>query len=175
MDETFTSFLSPKCEAHEKEDTSCGVYAIQPLMKDELVVVWGGEVMDYQAFMKLPDKLRSLSVQVEESQFLVPHRIGPADCFNHSCDPNVGIVGQIVLVALRNIEIGEELCFDYAMTDGCPYDEFDCYCGSQNCRGRITGDDWKIPELWKRYRGHFAPYLQRRIDALQASLLDRQT
>ena len=26
---------------------------------------------------------------------------------------------------------GEEVCFDYAMTDGCAYDEFECVCGAQ--------------------------------------------
>ena len=35
------------------------------------------------------------------------------------------------------------------------------------CRGRVTGNDWRDPTLWKRYAGHFSPYLQRRINALQ--------
>ena len=53
------------------------------------------------------------------------------------------------------------------MCDGSPYDEFDCACGSARCRGRVTGNDWRDPLLWKRYAGHFSPYLQRRIAALQ--------
>jgi len=28
---------------------------------------------------------------------------------NHSCDPNIGVQGQIVFVALRQISAGEEL------------------------------------------------------------------
>ena len=40
-----------------------------------------------------------------------------------------------------------------------------CQCGGPDCRGRITGNDWQLPDLWERYRGHFSPYLQRRIDA----------
>jgi hypothetical protein len=31
----------------------------------------------------------------------------------------------------------------------------------------VTGDDWRNPILWKRYAGHFSPYLRRRIEALQ--------
>jgi len=31
----------------------------------------------------------------------------------------------------------------------------------------VTGNDWRDPTLWKRYAGHFSPYLQRRINALQ--------
>lgn len=40
-----------------------------------------------------------------------------------------------------------------------------CRCGTPACRGRVTGQDWRRPELHERYRGDFPPYLQRRIDA----------
>jgi SET domain-containing protein len=33
---------------------------------------------------------------------------------NHSCEPNVGVQGQIVFVAMRDIAAGEELTLDYA-------------------------------------------------------------
>jgi uncharacterized protein len=160
------SYLSPKLEARHGPE-GCGVYAVQPLQAGELVTAWGGEVFSHDEFMALPEKLRSLSVQVEEDLYLVSVKVGPADCFNHSCDPNAGMDGQIVLVALRDIAVGEQVCFDYAMTDGTPYDEFECECGSDICRKTITGEDWKQPELWERYKGHFAPYLQRRIDRLK--------
>ena len=68
---------------------------------------------------------------------------------------------------MRDIRPGEEICLDYAMCDGSNYDEFDCSCGSPDCRHRVTGEDWKRPELWKRYEGYFSPYLQRRITALK--------
>ncbi len=161
-----THYLSPKLEARHGVE-GCGVYANQPIAKGELLTVWGGDVVPAQEFALLSDKIRSLSVQVEEDLYLIPREIGPADCFNHSCDPNAGIDGQIVLVALRDIQPDEEVCFDYATTDGTPYDEFECLCGSPYCRKWITGEDWKRPELWERYAGHFAPYLQRRIDHLR--------
>jgi hypothetical protein len=68
---------------------------------------------------------------------------------------------------LRAIEKDEEVGFDYAMSDGTPYDEFSCVCGSANCRKVITGDDWRQQALWDRYAGYFSPYLQRRIDRLR--------
>ena len=58
---------------------------------------------------------------------------------------------------------GEELCFDYAMTDSDDYDTFKCGCGSARCRGEITGDDWKQPELRDRYAGWYSTYLARRL------------
>jgi uncharacterized protein len=69
---------------------------------------------------------------------------------------------------MRDIKPGEEVCFDYAMSDTTPYDEFECGCGSLNCRGHVGGNDWQKPELQKRYAGYFSPHVQRRIDALQS-------
>ena len=70
----------------------------------------------------------------------------------------------MALVAIRPIAKGEEICYDYAMSDGSRYDEFCCSCGSSECRGRVTGNDWSLPELQVKYAGYFSPYLQRRID-----------
>ena len=112
----------------------------------------------------LPVYVQQHSLQVEEDLYLVPDAVDePADFVNHACEPNAVLSGQITLVARRDIEIDEEICFDYAMSDGGPYDEFECACGAPNCRGKITGNDWQRPELWERYAGHFSPYLQRRI------------
>jgi hypothetical protein len=132
-----------------------------------MLTVWGGEVCTFDTLIQLPDEQRRLSLQVEEGLYLVSTHDGPADWVNHSCDPNAGIYGQIALVARRDILPGEEICFDYAMSDGSPYDQFDCQCGSSLCRSRITGDDWQRPELWERYAGYFSPYIQRRIDRLR--------
>ena len=89
--------------------------------------------------------------------------------FCHSCDPNAAVSGQITLVAWRDIRAGEEVCFDYATTDGSDYDEFACTCATSQCRERITGEDWRRPELQARYAGSFSPYLQRRIERLNVA------
>src|SRR5687767_9433031 len=159
-----SSYLSPKLQGRLKANGN-GIFAREPLKKSELLAVFGGVVYQADAFAALPDRERSLSIQVEENLFLVPERIGEGDYVNHSCNPNAGLSGQIVLVAMRDIQPGEEVCFDYAMSDTTPYDEFDCACGAVDCRVRVTGNDWRIPELQQRYSGCFTPYVQRRIDA----------
>jgi len=121
-------------------------------------------VYEWDAFIHLPDIERSLCLQVEDRHFLVPRPIGEGDYVNHSCNPNAGLSGQIGLVAMRDIKVGEEVCFDYAMCDTMPYDEFECDCGSKNCRGQVGGDDWQKPVLQKRYAGFFSPHVQRRIE-----------
>ena len=65
---------------------------------------------------------------------------------NHSCEPNCGFLGNVILVTIRDIAAGEELTFDYAMSDGCDYDEFECRCGQPSCRGKVTGNDWMVPD-----------------------------
>ncbi len=170
MKEQPTAYLSPKLEIGEQStQEGPGAFATMPIEAGELLVVWSGYIVDGQQLATLSSLQRRHSIQVEENLYLVSTRLDePADYINHSCEPNAGLSGQIALVAMRSIFVGEEVRFDYAMSDGSPYDEFDCGCGAPNCRGRVTGDDWRRPELWERYAGHFSPYLQRRIAALQA-------
>ena len=116
---------------------------------------------------KLTDERRRRSSQIDDDLFMVAAELEePGDHLNHSCAPNCGIAGGVIVVALREIAAGENLTYDYAMTDGCDYDEFDCICGAATCRGQITGNDWMLPELQLRYRGSFSPYLARRIASL---------
>ena len=86
---------------------------------------------------------------------------------NHSCHPNIGVQGQIVFVALREIAAGEELTHDWATTDDDDY-ALECRCGAPACRGTVTGQDWKREDLQRKYRGHFSWYLQRKIEAGQS-------
>lgn len=75
---------------------------------------------------------------------------------NHSCDPNLWWSSD-ELVALREIAAGEELTYDYA-TDCAAFASgvlLRCNCGSMRCRGLIEADDRDIPELRRRYAGHF--------------------
>lgn len=65
---------------------------------------------------------------------------------NHSCQPNAYVRDSATLTALKNIRAGEEITFDYSMTEWTA-EEFggaegwkmhNCRCGSANCRGTIT-------------------------------------
>lgn len=165
-----TNVASPKLvvRAHP-EKRGRGVFAAAPIAKGEVLAVWGGELVDGARFRRLGPHERSFGFQVEEEVFLVTisRRHDVADLVNHSCEPNAGLSGQITLVAMRDIAAGEEICFDYAMTDSSPLLEFDCRCGSAACRGRVAASDWRRPELQRRYAGYFSAYLQRRIEAGQ--------
>lgn len=57
---------------------------------------------------------------------------------NHSCNPNTTFDGLNV-IALRNINKGEELTLDYALFLDENMEPFECNCDSANCRGLIMG------------------------------------
>jgi hypothetical protein len=83
---------------------------------------------------------------------------------NHACDPNLGWAGD-VLVTLREVEPGEELVVDYAMSVTDPGWFLRCHCPSYRCRQMVEGTDWQIPQLQQRYAGHWSPRVQALIDA----------
>ena len=77
----------------------------------------------------------------------------------HSCSPNLGMKGNINFVAIKEIEIGQEINFDYAMTEyeiACP---FTCPSCSKDCRIDIEGYK-TLPERFKeRYKGYISNHL----------------
>jgi uncharacterized protein len=164
-----TAYLTDKCEVRNR-DVAGGksVVACEVIEPGELIGVWSGNIVGPEELEALPEEFRMHTVQVEEELYLASCTPAePPDYINHSCEPNAGLDGQIAIVAMKRILPGEEVTIDYAMCDGTAYDEFDCACGTPSCRGRVTGDDWRNPLLWKLYAGHFSPYLRRRIEALQ--------
>lgn len=163
-----TCYFSPKLEVRPNPAKGgYGIYARAPICAGELLLIVGGKIINNE---QLAEVEHTFSIQVEEDAYICPIQDEKAYRINHSCDPTAGVVGQVTFVALRDLAPGEEICYDYTMTDGGPYDEFECHCGSPNCRQYVTGNDWKRPELWERYAGHFSPYLQRRIEQFRAQV-----
>jgi hypothetical protein len=143
-----------------------GVFAEEVIPEGQVLAVWGGRIITTEERNTLPEVVERYTVQVESDLHLMctVEEAGVAENFNHSCTPNAGIQGQIVLVALRTIQPGEHVCFDYAMSESDPNFQMTCECKSPNCRHLVTGNDWKNPELQERYRNYFSTYIQRIID-----------
>lgn len=51
--------------------------------------------------------------------------------------------------------------------DSTSYFKMPCRCGAKNCRGFITEDDWRRPDLQARYDGYFQWFLQEKINAVR--------
>jgi hypothetical protein len=162
------TFLHTNAAARHVGLTGHGVFATGPIVKGETVAAWGGYPVDRATLNKLPSRRRSHSIQIDDDLFMIgPRRPEPAEFINHSCEPNTGMLGSVVVVAMRDIAAGEELTLDYAMCDTTDYDEFDCHCGAVRCRHRFTGDDWKTPDVQARYAGYFSAHVARKIAELR--------
>ena len=164
------SWMSSKLKVQTTKGYGKGIFAKKNIKKDEIVSVLGGHVFEAFKEQKMLEKLSDYSLQINENLVIGPmsaREIDDSDYFNHSCSPNVGFNGQIFLVAMRNIKKGEQITFDYAMViskaKGARFYKMRCLCGSKNCRGYITDNDWKKTELQKKYAGYFQWYLQKKI------------
>ena len=159
------TYLSPKTVVRESPIHGRGLFARSPIAAGEIVCIKGGHIFDREELKKL-HRLGSAEIQVSEDLFIGPttdeDREGSMIFSNHSCDPNIGVQGQIVFAAMRDIAAGEELTHDWATTDDDSY-ELACRCGAASCRATITGQDWKKPELQEKYRGWFSWYLAEKI------------
>ena len=163
-----TSFSS-KTEKRRSSIHGRGLFACEPISKDEVVVVKGGYIMTRRQRDEVERRVGPAEIQITEDLFIGPtteeERGGGMMHLNHSCDPNLGLQGQIAFVALRDISAHEELTFDYAMTDDEPY-EMECNCSTPACRKVITGRDWMKEVVQRKYDGYFSWFIQRRLDAL---------
>jgi hypothetical protein len=161
------SYLSPKTIVRASRIHGRGLFAREPIGAGEIVAIKGGYILDAATKRDVEQRLGPAEIPVADGFFIGPvagvEREGAMLFTNHSCDPNIGVQGQIVFVAMRDIMAGEELTHDWATTDDDSY-EMTCTCGAQRCRGRITGQDWRRTDLQQRYRGYMSWYLQRKID-----------
>jgi uncharacterized protein len=165
------SYRSQKTKVRESKIHGRGLFAIADISKNEIVAVKGGHVIDRKTLReKITTVLGPVEIQIDDNLFVAPVSKEERELsmlyLNHSCDPNLGVRGEITFVAMRDICAGEELTHDWAMTDDGDY-SIECDCGASDCRKTLTGKDWQRPDLQKRYAGYFSAYLARKIAALE--------
>ena len=158
------SFVSNKIDIRDSTIHGKGMFAKTAISSGEVVFIKGGHILSKNQFfssgtinsyLPIDDNYYIAATSSEEEATVKLYN-------NHSCDPNCGLRGEITFVAIRDIFPGEELTCDYAFIDNEDY-EFECNCQSVNCRHRITGRDWMLPELQKKYKNYFATYLQKKF------------
>ena len=152
------------CEVRTTPGKGRGVFASKKFRALDIVMVGTIE--------ELSDTNHSHASQIGEGRYAF--HAGLIPMVNHSCDPNCGISvnegGGHDFVAMKEIGVGEEVCFDYDMRNY-SIDHFPhlCVCGSVLCRGSITG--WKNLDAQTRqkYFGFVPPYILEMDAAEEAS------
>ncbi|MCL2629289.1 MAG: SET domain-containing protein-lysine N-methyltransferase [Alphaproteobacteria bacterium] len=170
---TLRSYHNPKIKICKSDVQGLGSFAIEPILKGEIVAIKAGYILTIQEIENRNDPMLNGAVwPISDDLFLGPMEDSQIKDIrvriNHSCDANTGVSGQVAFIAMRDIAAGEEITQDYATIDNnTPY-AMECKCGSTNCRGVIRGSDWHLPRLHRQYEGFFALYLQQKIDAVKA-------
>ena len=126
-----SSYITPKArKGVSSAIQGRGLVAVAPIAAGELVAIKGGHIVTTAALRSLPEHLQNSGVQIAGGFHLAAvedAEYEPVMLFiNHSCEPNVGFAGNIVLVAMHDISPGEELTTDYAL--------FDDYDGMMDCQ-----------------------------------------
>lgn len=85
----------------------------------------------------------------------------PLSKINHSCEPNLGIKGKIMFYALHDIKKGEELTFDYAISEEESDWSMKCNCGSKKCRGKMTSIQFLPLKVFNNYLPYIPDYFQK--------------
>jgi SET domain-containing protein len=164
------TYRSLKIEVRSNTLSGRGVVAIEDIEQDEIVAIKSGHIVRREELGRISSQVGDLALQIDDDFYLTPTSADEVDdmsvFINHSCDPNVGFLGQVTYVAMREIRAGEELCHDYSMERSDDY-FLECHCGSPLCRHQVTGDDWKLAELQSRYGQYFSIYILKKINAMR--------
>jgi hypothetical protein len=126
------------------------------IAKDELIVEFDGDVLEVEKASLLPQANVNHAIQFEEHKWRDSN--GVARNINHSCEPNCGMKGLFTLVAMRDIKKGEELLWDYDMSEDSDW-RMECECGTPSCR-KVIGSFAQLPdEVRQKYKGYISDWL----------------
>jgi len=114
---------------------SYGCYTARPIRKGTRIVEYVGEYLTCEQADDLYDDFENTYLFGLDGGERIIDGFGVAAFVNHSCQPNCEtdqIAGKMWIIALRDIEAGEELTYDYNLYDG--EDDAPCLCGAARCR-----------------------------------------
>ncbi len=136
-----------------------GVFALQDIAEGEVIVEYAGKVISYEESQRRhphdPEHPNhTFFFQIDGDRVIDGGDGGnSARWINHSCDPNCfaeEVDDRIFISALRNINAGEELGYDYGLIIEERYTaqlkaDYACHCGAAECRGTMLAPKrgWK--------------------------------
>ena len=135
-----------RIEVRESGVHGHGVYAMQSIPKGTRIIEYTGQRVSWEAAPNDEDDPHTFNFGLENGEVINPE-IGGNDArwINHSCDPNCEAIEEddrIFIDAMRDIQPGEELFYDYALEIDEPITEeskkkYACQCRSSKCRGTM--------------------------------------
>ena len=137
-----------------------GVFALSDFAKGETIIEYVGEIITWkEALRRHPhdpkDPNHTFYFHIDEKHVIDAKYGGNSSRWiNHSCKPNCEpdeVEGRIFIKALRNIQAGEELNYDYGLVIEAPLTpalklEYPCWCGAKKCRGTLLSSTSEFPK-----------------------------
>ncbi|XP_012988298.3 histone-lysine N-methyltransferase ASH1L isoform X2 [Esox lucius] len=147
-------------ERFRAEGKGWGIRTKEPLRSGQFIIEYLGEVVSEHEFRsRMMEQYFAHSGQyclnLDSGMVIDSYRMGnEARFINHSCEPNcemqkwsVNGVYRIGLFALKDINSGTELTYDYNFHSFNTEEQQVCKCGSEGCRGIIGGKSQRINGL----------------------------
>jgi hypothetical protein len=157
------SWVHSQLETGKSAISGTGVFARAPIARGEKLMEFGGETISREPMLSGNYRIRSIWPVTADTFIALPltdARVSLDEYLNHSCDANAWLEDEVTLAARRNIAAGEEITLDqgtWNIEDAYIEDREPCSCGAATCRGMLTEEDWKRPDVQLRYQGHFHP------------------
>jgi SET domain-containing protein len=133
-----------------------GVFAVATIRRGEMIAAFDGPILDND-FDDWNDDLLNHAIQIGENTWRDSK--GIARLINHSCEPNCGVKKLIRIVAMRTIYPGEEITWDYEMTEKNSWWRMKCRCQTPSCRGKIGNYQRLPPAVRRKYKGFISEWL----------------
>ena len=127
-----------------------GLFTLEPIAVDELVIEYIGECIRSSIGDVRERRYQEVGIgcsymfRVDSDYIIDATKKGNLARFiNHSCDPNcyakiipVGTEKRIAIYSKRDIEVNEEITYDYKFP--LEDEKIPCYCGATSCRGTLN-------------------------------------
>jgi len=114
-----------------------GIFVLKGFISNEAIYEVRGQLISCNEDDEVEQSIRDNTFRFDEEKYLSPQgELG--DFQNHSCEPNAGVFKinkNLFIVAICDIEIGEEVLIDYStILASDDVWEMKCHCGAKVCR-----------------------------------------
>lgn len=147
-------------DVRHTDRTGLGLFTTSTFQRGEYVCTLAGSVRRWRSRNDADAGSNENWIGIGKDIWIEPD--APFMFINHSCEPNLGIVGERDFVALRDIGENDELTFDYSITEDEPHWSMPCSCGRTACR-KVIGPVWTLPyDVFLRYLPCVPDHFRRR-------------
>lgn len=178
--------MNAPVDVFRTKDKGYGIKAISPINKGSFIMEYTGEVITKDEYetrlaMHYSNDTNFYCISLEKGYVIDSRNMGNLCRFvNHSCLPNChmqkwkvdGFV-RLALYAMKNIEMGEELTWDYDFTWYGSSSPQLCFCGTHVCKkiiGQVTNE---IPtENIEGEQSIIEPFIESTADEREQSTIE---